>query len=163
MLFMERKIVMILCLLAAFTCISCASGYQDPFPGDPDLKASWLWSYAYSNSEEQLEDADVLITDYDITYGRGRVADAEKDCSNMGGVWCTYAQEDRDTLQRMLNVKARQTNNPSPEQVDRSPIPDFTNIIDSAWKQLAAFPSMLENWVNDLMKALNSTPKPHST
>ncbi|HXW98398.1 MAG TPA: hypothetical protein VEI51_01585, partial [Methanomicrobiales archaeon] len=105
----------------------------------------------------------VQITDYDITYAQARVATSKKDCSNMGGVWCTYLKDDVAALQRMVDVQAKQRSNPSPEIIDIGPVPDLTGVIDSAWKQLTTFPSQLENWVNDLINALNYTPKPHST
>jgi hypothetical protein len=64
----------------------------------------------------------------------------------MGGVWCTYANDDRNALQRMLNVQARQANNPSPVVVDSGPIPDLTNIISSAWNQLVAIAKGIFGW-----------------
>lgn len=137
MLFMERKGLMVFCFLAILlTCISCASGYYDPYPGNSAMSAEWKWHYAQSYSQDKLAATGVQITDYDIAYARMEVASAVKDCSNMGGVWCTYANDDRNALQEMINVQAQQENNPSPVAVDTSPIPDLTNIINSAYSQL---------------------------
>ena len=110
------------------------------------MSAEWKWNYAQSYSEEELAATGVQITDYDIEYARGRVADAEKDCSDRGGVWCDYAKGDRNALQKMLRVQARQANKPQPVVIDSGPIPDLTNIISSAWSQLVAIAKGIFGW-----------------
>ena len=150
-------------LALTLVCVTCASGY-DPYPGNPAMSAEWKWNYAQSSKTvDDLAAAGVQITDYDITYARAKVASSKKDCSNMGGVWCTYLNNDVAALQRMVDVQARQGSNPSPEIIDIGQVPDLTNVIDSAWKQLNALPTELADWVDDLIKALNFTPSPHST
>ena len=133
-------------------CIPCVHAQASATAG-PDIK----WSYAQTYSEAQLAASGFLITGDDIAFARGRVADAEEDCANMGGVWCTYAGDDRKALQRMLNVQGRQTNNPHPDMVDTGPVPDLTNtdIISSAWKQLESIASQLADWIDGLFAALN--------
>lgn len=143
---MERKGLMIFCLLAILlSCISCASAYYDPYPGNPAMSAEWKWNYAESYPEDELAATGVQITDYDIEYARGRVAKAEKDCSDRGGVWCEYASGDRNALQKMRNVKARQSGI-APEVVDSGSIPDLTNVIDSAFKELVAMVKGILGW-----------------
>jgi hypothetical protein len=130
------------CILAIMVSgISCVSAQADISTG-----SDYKWSYAQTYSEEQLAASGLTITDNDIAFARGRVKSAEKDCSNMGGLWCTYANDDRNALQRMLNVQAGQENNPSPAEVDTGPIPDLTNIISSAWSQLVAIAKGIFGW-----------------
>ncbi|MDD1657165.1 MAG: hypothetical protein LUQ41_01735 [Methanomicrobiales archaeon] len=142
-----------LCILAILIFgIPCVHAQAGVTVG-PDMK----WSYAQTYNEEQLAASGYIITGEDIAFARGRVADAEEDCANMGGVWCTYAGDDRKALQRMLNVQGRQTNNPHPDMVDTGPVPDLTNtdIISSAWKQLESIASQLADWIDGLFAALN--------
>jgi hypothetical protein len=147
---MQKGVMVAFCILGIIiSCVSCASGY-DPYPGNPGMSAEWKWNYAQSYSEKELAATGVQITDYDIEYAKGKVATAEHDCSNMGGVWCTYANDDRNALQRMLNVQARQSNNPSPVVVDSGPIPDLTNIISSARDQLVFVWSQLRYTVRNI-------------
>ncbi|MGA2934421.1 MAG: hypothetical protein ABSD81_04635 [Methanomicrobiales archaeon] len=130
------------CILAIIiSCIPCVNAQADITKG-----SDYKWSFAQTYSEKQLADSGMKITDADIAFARMRVASAEKDCSSMGGIWCTYANDDRNALQRMLNVQAKQQNNPSPVVVDTSPIPDFTNIIQSAWSQLVAIAKGIFGW-----------------
>ena len=139
---MHRNIVVAFCLLAMFlSCTQCGSAQADAGTG-PD----WKWSYAQTYSEEQIAASGMKITADDIAFARGRVADAEEDCADRGGVWCDYAEQDKNALQKMLNVQARQTNNPSPAVVDTGPISDLTNIIDSAFKQLVAIVNGILGW-----------------
>jgi len=139
---MENRGLVAICLLAIIVSgISCVSAQADITMG-----SDYKWSYAQTYSEEQLAASGLIITDNDISFAQGRVKSAEKDCSNMGGVWCDYAKDDRNALQRMLNVQARQENNPSPVVVDTGPIPDLTNIISSAFSQLVAIVKGIFGW-----------------
>lgn len=128
-------------LAILISCIPCIVQAYDMTQG-----SDYKWSYAQTYSEDQLAASGLTITDDDIVFARGRVAAAEKDCSNMGGVWCTYAKDDRNALQKMLNVQALQRNNPSPATVDTGPIQDFTNMVNSAFSQLEALVKGLFGW-----------------
>jgi hypothetical protein len=139
---MQRKALIAFSILVIIIfCIPCVSAQADAGMG-----SDYKWSYAQTYSEEQLAASGLIITDNDISFAQMKVKSAEKDCANMGGVWCTYANDDRNALQRMLNVQARQANNPSPVVVDSGPIPDLTNIISSAWNQLVAIAKGIFGW-----------------
>ena len=131
---MQRKGLMAFSILAILIFgISCVHAQADAAMG-PDYK----WSYAQTYSEEQLAASGLIITDNDIAFGRMKLASGEKACTEMGGVWCDYANADRNALAKLLNVKARQSNSPLPDiSGDNSdPVTYFSNIIYSAWEQL---------------------------
>lgn len=96
--------------------MSLVRGYTEVFPGDPLMAAQWKWDYALSHTQAELAAANVQITDDDINYARGRVKTSEDDCTERGGVWCDYANDDKAALQRLINVKAQQTGT-QPEKV----------------------------------------------
>ena len=148
---MQRKGLVAFCVLAMLiSCVSFVNAQADISTG-----SDYKWSYAQTYNEAELAASGIKITDADIAFARARVASAEKDCSNMGGVWCTYANDDRKALQKMINVQARQSNNPSPVVVDTGPIPDLTNIISSAWDQMVIIWSQLVNFVTGLFDPEN--------
>jgi hypothetical protein len=138
---MEHRGLAAFCLLTFIAfCISCASAQGWDTSG-----SDYKWSFALTYSKEELAKSGLTITDDDIAYGERMVAKGESDCERMEAM-CKYAQDDRAALENMRWVQARQRNNPSPEQVDTSPIPDLTNLIDSAFKQLLGIVKGLFGW-----------------
>lgn len=126
--------------LALAVVMQATFGYTEIYPDNPQMAAEWKWSYAQTYKEQELAAADVQITDYDITYARGRVQEGEEDCAERGGVWCDYAAQDRSALTKLLNVKAQQGDT-RPEKVeggDGNFLSGIWNGINSAFDQLVA-------------------------
>ena len=132
MSYMQRTgLIAFLILAIIISCISCVYAQSVPVVPSPvkdqnagtmypdvAMGSDYKWSHAQSHTQVELAASGIQITDSDIAYARMEVASAVKDCSNMGGVWCTYANDDRNALQEMINVQAQQENNPSPVAVD---------------------------------------------
>lgn len=141
---MDNRGLAAFCLLAAILfCVPCVSAQTHPMMESPD----WRFAYAQSHTEEELAAVGVRINGNDISFARMKVAAAEKDCANMGGVWCDWAKEDREALQRMLRVQAGQANTPLPGS---GPGGDPVDIVSSALNQLESIWSTLEGLMRNL-------------
>ena len=93
--------------------------------------SDWKWSYAQTYAEDDL--AKLKINAEDIEFARMRVAAAEEDCAEIGGEdkssqWCKWAEEDKQTLARMLKAQASQSIT-SQEDKSQTAWAKFLNII----------------------------------
>lgn len=73
--------------------------------------SDWKWSYAQTYVNDDL--SKMTITDQDIAFAKMRNLSAEKDCTNMGGVWCEWAKNDSLALDRMLKAQGNQVGAPA--------------------------------------------------
>jgi hypothetical protein len=139
----NRGLVALSILVIIISCISFVNAQAVSEMG-PDYK----YSYARTYSEAQLAASGITITADDIAYARMRVKSAEDDCAEMGGVWCDYAKDDRNALQKMLNVQARQSGNPQADVTAGNPgrDADIGSIISSALNQLVNLVKGIIGW-----------------
>ncbi|MBU2522944.1 MAG: hypothetical protein KKE23_01485 [Nanoarchaeota archaeon] len=73
------------------------------------LGSDIVFSHAQSFPESKIKSlvGERGVTDADIEFAQARVIYSEKDCNDMGGIWCTYAEQDRLALQKLMNVKGQ--------------------------------------------------------
>lgn len=104
---MKREIICLIVFSFMILLIFDVSAY------DIAQGSDWKWAYSQNHNKEDMIKTGMIITDQDIAFAKIRVNMSAKDCGDSGegdesGIWCVWAKQDREALQRMLDLQAEQ-------------------------------------------------------